>query len=115
MEEQKGTKELVEVVDFAMGLAKLGVDIGADKKVDMSDLGLALQRIPELAGVAVMAFQGIGEVPMELKDMSEEEAAKLVAHVMGKLAVEEPKARAIVEASLKASYAGYALVKAIVA
>lgn len=113
MSEQKGTKELTEAVDFALDMVKLGVDVGADKKVDMSDLGLLISRLPLLAGEGVAAFQGGSEIGLELSDLDAEESATLIAHVMGKLAVDDAKARLIVEKALKAAYADYELGKAI--
>jgi hypothetical protein len=114
MSEQKDLKQLTEVVDFGLGLVKLGLDIAKDKKVDLSDLGLVMASIPGLIGTGDSAFRDMEHIPAELKDMSAEEAAALVSHVMVKLSLEEAKAAAITEKSLKAAVAVYALVKEIV-
>lgn len=114
MSENKGTKEILEVVDFGLDIVQLGLDIAKDKKVDMSDLALVLSKAPMLIGEGVAAVSGAGDIPLELKDMSEEEGASLIAHVMAKLTVDDAKAKLIVEKSFKAVYAAYDLGKAIV-
>lgn len=109
MTEAKGTKELKELVDLALTGVEVGVKASADGKVDVQDLGLLLTLVPTVGP----AIDGIGEIPGELADLSTEEAAELVAHVMAKLAVDDAKAREVIEKALKAAAAVYALVKAI--
>lgn len=106
-------KNLIEVVDFGLDLVQLGVDVAADKKVDMADLGLLLSRAPLLIGEGVAAVEGASLIPQELSAMKEEDAAAVVAHVVAKLAVDDAKAKLIVEKSLKAAFAAYELGKAI--
>lgn len=112
--EKRDTKNLTEVVDFTLDLTQLGIDVAADKKVDLSDLGLLVGRTPQLVSSGILAFSDLDAIPPELLDMDSEEAVALVSHVMVKLSVSDVKARAIVERSLKAAYANYDLVRAIV-
>lgn len=113
MSEEKGTKELVDVVDLTLDVAKLGLAVAKDKKVDMADLGLLLSSLPMLIGEGVVAVQGAEQIPAELKDLSPEELSELVAHVMIKLSLDDAKATLVIEKSLKAAAAAYELGKAI--
>src|SRR3954462_461685 len=99
MTESKNIKELIEVVDFGLDIVQLGIDIGKDKKVDMSDLARVLKKAPTLIGEGVAAVQRFGDIPLELKDLTEEESAEIVAHVMAKLSIESDKAKKIIEKS----------------
>ena len=49
----------------------------------------------------VPAIEGVKEIPAELKDMSTAEAAAVVAEVGAKLAIDNEKAKAVVDNSLK--------------
>lgn len=109
MTEIKGTKELKELLDLALAGVEVGVKISADKKVDITDLGHLLILVPKVEP----AFAGVGEVPSELADLSTEEAAEVVTHVMAKLMIEDAKAKLVVEKALKALVANYELVKAV--
>jgi hypothetical protein len=109
-EEIKGTKNLVEVVDLGLGILDVAVQAKKnDGKYGPEDLALVLQLLPLVSP----AVADISEVPAELADLSAEEAADLVAHIMAKFAVDDAKAKAILEKSLKAAYAVYALVKEV--
>lgn len=109
MEEQKSVKELKECLDLVLAGLEIGVKASADGKVDAQDLGHLLMLVPTIGP----AMEGIGEIPAELADLSEAEAAELIAHVMAKLAVEDEKARLVIGKGLKVLVAGYDLVKAI--
>lgn len=112
--EAKSIKELKELVDFALDLTQLGLDVAKDKKVDMADLGLLLSNMPKLIAGGIAGFENVDQLPHELKDLSVEEAAELVAHVMAKLSIEDAKAKLVLEKSLKTLAGVYELVKAIV-
>lgn len=104
-----GTKELKELLDLALAGVESGVKMAEDGKFDVMDLA----HIWPTVQAAPAAFAGVGQIPAELKDLDSSEAAELVAHVVAKLAVDDAKAMAIVEASLKLLVAGHGLYKAI--
>jgi len=81
MSEAKGIKETKEVLDlgFALGGAiKQGL---SDGKLGVEDLGLLMTLIPTLGP----AFDGIGDVPAEFKDMDSDEAKELLEYAGQKL------------------------------
>ena len=108
-EELKGIKETKEAVDLGLGLAKALKAAKADGKIDVADIA---HLIP-LLSVASTAVDGADQVVAELKDLSEAEAAELITHIMTGLVVEDAKARAIVEKSLKLVVAAHSLIKEI--
>lgn len=87
----------------------VGVDASKDGKISVQDAGLLLRLIPDVGP----AFQNIGDVPSELSQLDQAQADEIVAFVMGKLAIDNPKAVAIVQASLKTAESAYILVKAL--
>lgn len=104
-----GTKETKELLDGLLAMVKTGMDIAKDGKIGFDDISHVVGLVPKL----VPAFDGVKALPAELSDLSQEEAADLVAHVVANLAVEDVKAKAIVAASLKVLVSGYGLVMAI--
>lgn len=109
MGENKSIKELKELLDLMLTGVEVGVDITKDGKLDLNDL----QHVMKLIPVVGPAVQNIGDIPAELGDLSSEEGTEIVVHVMTKLAVDDAKAKIIIEKSLKAALAVYELVKAI--
>ncbi len=109
MTELKGTKELTEAVDLVLSAVEVIASAEKDGKIGFEDAALLIGLVPHLSP----AIAGAGEIPAELADLSAEEAAALVVHVMAKLAIEDAKARAVIEKSLKVLAAGIDLVKAI--
>jgi hypothetical protein len=108
--EVKGTKELTEFLDLPLTVAGMIVDAKADGTISPADAALLFR----LAPVIGPAIDGIGEIKSELSDLSEAEAAAVVAHVMAKWpALPSEKAKLVAAAGLKAAYANYQLVKAI--
>lgn len=107
--EQKGTKELKELLDLALTGVEVGVAAQKDGHIGVEDLGLLLKLVPTIQP----ALDGIGEIPAELADLSTEEAADVVAHVMAKLVIDDAKARLVIEKALKAIVANYELIKAV--
>lgn len=104
-----GVENLKAVVDLGLACVEAGVKISADGKVSVDDIGAVLAVIPAVPP----AISAAKNVPGELGDLDGEEAAELVAHVMGKLAVNDEKAKKIVGASLKVGVAVVELVVAI--
>ena len=107
--ETKGTKELKELLDLVLTGVEIAVDASKDGHVGVEDLGLLLK----LAPVVQPAIDGIGEIPAELADLSAEEAADVVAYVMGKLAIDDAKARLVIEKALEVLISTYELIKAV--
>lgn len=106
-----GTNNLVVLIDALLDTGAAVKAVLADKKVGLDDLAVLVALMPKV-GPAVSAAE---EALKELKDLTAEEAAPLVSHVMAKLAVEDVKARAIVEASLSMGVAALKLIKALAA
>jgi len=114
MPEQKlevvvGTKELKDVLDLALAVGTVIKQVMADGKVGLEDVSTFLTLIPAIGP----AVEKIDQIPGELKDLTEAELAELVSHVMAKLAVDDARARGIIQASLNVAAAGFGLVKAI--
>jgi len=110
MNEKKGVKELLDVVDCGIALVNCGLLVSKDKKISLDDLPHVLAVVPKL----VPAIEGVKEIPAELKDIDSAEAAQVVAHVASTLAVESEKAKAVIGASLKSVIAVKELVEAVV-
>lgn len=102
-------KNLKEVIDLALTGVEIVGKAKQDGKIDAADLGLLLQLVPVLSP----AIDGIGEIPAELANLDAQEAQELVAHVMAKLVIKDPKAVAIVGASLKMATGGLELYRAL--
>lgn len=107
--EKLGIKETKELVDAVHTAIKAGKTALADGKIDIQDLGQILVLIPAIQS----AVDGAKEIPSELKDLDSAEAAELVTHVMTGLAIDDAKAREVIEKSLKVAVAAYELVKAL--
>lgn len=106
---KKGTQEFKDLIDLALALVEAGLEVSADKKIDVTDLAAIMKVIP-LVGPAV---EHIGDIPSELGDLDADEAGELVAHVMGRLAIDNAKAALVVNKSLKTILAVFELFKAI--
>lgn len=104
-----GTKELKDLLDFALTGVEAGVKMAVDGKLDMADL----VQVWPVVQAAPAAFSGLAQIPAELKDMDTAEASELVAHVVSKLAVDDAKAVVIIDASFKMLLAGHGLYLAI--
>lgn len=104
-----GVKETKEALDLVLALIATGVDATKDGKVDFNDIPLLLGVFPKIQP----ALDGAGALPKELGDLSADEAKEIIAHVMGKLAIDDAKAVAVIGAALEAISANYKLYKAI--
>lgn len=102
-------KETTDVVNFGIAVVKAVQAAKADGKIDLGDLAQLFPLIP----AASAAFENIGLVPAELKDLDPAEATELISSVMAGLSINDPKARLVVDSSLKFAIAGYGLYQAV--
>lgn len=109
-EPKKSVKELKEALLLLVEMANAGIEIAKDGKIGLDDVGTLLKIVPALGP----AISGVTEIPSEVSDIDAEEVAELVGAVVAKLAVDDQKARLIIEKSLKTAAAVAELVMAIV-
>ncbi len=95
--EKVGIENLKVVADFGMACIEAGVEIGADGKITLQDVKPVLGLIPSVPAL----IAAVPKMPAEVADVDAEEGAELVAHIMGKLAVDDAKAREVIGISLK--------------
>lgn len=107
--EKMGIQETKDCIDLGLAMIECAVQAKKDGKIGVEDAALLLQVIPKVGP----AIEGASKVPSELADLESSEAAELVAHVMGKLAIDDAKAKEVIEKSLKAAVSIYDLVKAV--
>jgi hypothetical protein len=79
--EQRGIKESLELLDGVKALLVDGKKIMADGKVSFADLPVLFDLMQQ-AGILTAAFQGLNDVPAEVKDLTAEEANQLLAKVL---------------------------------
>lgn len=88
------TKELLKfVVELGMAVDKSL----ADKKVDITDIQFLMAPLAS----ANAAFTDVSLVKAEMKDISAEEVAELVAFATGELKLASEKVEAVIETALK--------------
>jgi hypothetical protein len=109
MESKLGIEEVKQVLDLALAGVSVGASAMKDGHLGVEDLGYLMQLVP----VVGPAVAGASKVPAELADLSEEEAAEVVAYVMAKLAIDNAKAVLVIEKALKTAVSVYELAKAI--
>lgn len=109
MAEETGVVQVKEVADLIVAIVKGAKAVGADGKIDLADLG----QLVALAPALIAAADKIDQVPAELKDLSEAEAAELGAHLVAGLALESAHAQVVAEKGLSAVVALFGLVKAL--
>lgn len=97
MEEVQGTKETKEVLKLLIELGEAVDKAMVDKKFDAAELGLLIAPLLHVAA----AFEGVGKVPAELKDLSEAEQLELVEFVKTELELEADKVELVVEKGLE--------------
>lgn len=100
---------LLALLDLIVDGVKDGIQAVKNGSNVVADAPMLMQLIQD----AGPAFSNIKAVPGELAALSAEDASAVVAHVAAKLALADAHAQLIVEASLKAAAAVYALFKAI--
>jgi hypothetical protein len=106
--EKVGIENIVEVVEFGFEVLSTGKDVFG-KGLDLSKLPMHL--VP-LYQKAIPAFEHIGDVVPELKDLDKDEAEKLIALVASK-GVANEKVQEIIKQSIDCALSVYKLVKAI--
>lgn len=107
--DKEGIKETKDVLNLGFAFAnsfKLAMENGS---IDALDIPHLVAIFPALTP----ALEGVGKVPAELKDLSEEEIGELLRHAAVKLGdhLEDPKLVRKVEKSLKVGLAILDLVK----
>ena len=89
-------KELKEAIDFAIATGKAISDAYADDgKITIEDLPLLFGPLQAIGP----ALTGFGDIPLEFKMASKEEATELKAYVQEKLDLEDDKVEAFIEDS----------------
>jgi len=89
----KETKELLKfIIDFGMAVDQAM----ADKKFDMSELGLLIAPLMQIGP----AFTGIDKLGGELKDLDAAESADLVAYFSKELDLANDKVEVLIEQGL---------------
>lgn len=114
MQEKYGVKETQEVLEGSIEYGNLVASmLEDDGKITKTDFAKVLAAVPSLAVSTYKAVEGIDKLPNELSDLSDEEAAQLVAASVAKFAWSDAKARKIVKhAIIIAAHTGL-MVKAI--
>lgn len=105
----KGIDSIKAVLLLMFGLQKAYKDAMADGKIDLADLPVIMGLLPQIEGMA----SHFNDVIPELKDLSAEEGADLVAFAMAHLAITDAHASDVVDKSLKLALAALELAKAI--
>lgn len=105
--ENVGIQNTLEVVEFGVALVKAIDGAKADGKIDLADIG---QLFP-VAPLVVPMIDGVGQIPKELGDLSDEELELLLAEVSKIVGGSEQSAKLIVKvkAAIKFAHAGYDL------
>jgi hypothetical protein len=109
MSEQDKTDALKNTLNLVLEGLSVGLEANKDGKIGWSDLALLGRMVDEIGP----AISTMGEIPTELSQLDAAAAAQLVEHVMLKLMIDDAKARAVIEKSLKLVVAGYELVQAV--
>ncbi len=107
--EPAGIEETKDVVLFGVKFANAIIASFADGKITAGDIMNFINPMFKLPG----AMSGLNRVPVELADLDENELTELIELVMDELECESPKAKKIVEESIRAMFAIFELVKVI--
>jgi hypothetical protein len=81
MSEEKGVKELLELVAGLKEVGLVGKAALKDGKIDMNDLGLLVALLPKQQ-VLLDAFQGLADLDDEIKDLSLDEAMQVIQAIL---------------------------------
>ncbi len=104
---EQGIKEIKELVKFVIEFGE-AIDLAmADKKFEMSELSLLIAPLMQVGP----AFEGLDKIGGELKDLSEEEAAELVAYVRDELELSNDKIEFVIEKALELGVTIYEFIK----
>ena len=104
---EKGTKELGEVLKFVCALAS---SVGEAAKDGEMSLGDAAHLIPLLYKLPAAA-EGMGEIPAEAKDLSQDEIDALIKMIKEELDLPQDKIEMAVEDALDICLKLYVLVQ----
>jgi len=104
-----GVKETKELIDLMVTGVSVYDGAMADGKLGLEDLA----QLFKLAPVLQPALDGVDKVIPELMDLDSEEGAEVVTYVVTKLAVQDPKARAIITAAFKSAVGLLELYRAV--
>lgn len=104
--EKHGIKELKEVVKFIIELGE-AIDLAlADKKFEVAEISLLIAPLMQVGP----AFEGLDKLGDEIKDLSEVEAAELVAYVKEELDITSDKVEFMIEKALELGVMIYSFV-----
>lgn len=94
---EKGITELKELLLFVIEFGEALDQAMVDKKFEMAEIGLLIGPLMR----AQSAFEGMGEIAGEIKDLSESESLELVEFIKEELDLEADKIELIVEKALE--------------
>ena len=109
MGEAHGIKESKELFGFVAKLCASIAQSMKDGKFEAEDL----THFMPLLVAAPAAFEKVGEMPKELKDLSEEEVVELMTHFSTELVIPQEDIKEVVSKGVAAGVAIYGLVMAI--
>jgi len=89
-------KELKDVVKFAITLAESLEKATADKKVDLTDIGLLMAPLMQVGA----AVEGLAKVKEEIKAMKKEDIEALSVYVKEELALDHAHTEKVVEGAV---------------
>ena len=92
-----GINETKELLKFVIELGTAVDKAKADGKIDITDIQFLIAPLAS----ANAAFAGVDQVKVELKDMTAEEAAELVAFATSELKLSNEKVEVVIETALK--------------
>lgn len=81
MADVKGIKECMEVLEGFKVIGVAGKRVFADGKISFADLSIILGLLNNFSKVNA-AIAGVEQIPLELKDLSQEEANLLLAKIL---------------------------------
>lgn len=106
----QGVQDLIELLNLVCDGVNVAVAVAQPgHKLGLEDAKLLFNLIPDLGP----ALSGVANVPAEISDLDESEAAQVVSAVMAKLAIGDAHARDVVQKSLLLLSAGAALVQSL--
>lgn len=107
MAESVGIKETKELLKFVVELGLAFDKAYADKKFELHELSLLVAPMMD----AGPAFEGLDKVGGELKDLTTEEAAELVAFVKDELDLQNDNLEEVIENALEVGLKVYGFIK----
>lgn len=102
-------KELQDVVKFAITLAESFEKATADKKIDLTDIGLLMAPLMQVGP----AVEGLAKVKEEIKAMKKEDLEALSVYVKEELALDHPHTEKVVEGAIDLAVQIFAFVELV--